>query len=309
MFEWSDARYFLAIARAKSLSEAGRQLRVDQSTVGRRLRALEEALGVPLFDRTPDGYALTPAGERLVQHAERIEDEAFALEREASGREARLTGTVRITGPDALTARMVAPILCELHRRTPGIDFEVVAENRTLSLTKREADMAVRTFRPTEASIVARRVCGLGSALYASNAYLAKHGRPKGDDYGAHAFIGVDEPTWAEAKWLRRAAPNARVVLKTASTPTQLTATLEGIAIGILPCYIADAEPGLVRLSADPVIMREVWIAFHRDLQHATRIRACADLLAEGLTARAAQLEGVPRGRAPRPRPSRARVS
>ena len=294
MFEWDDARYFLAIHRTKSLSEAGRRLEVNQSTVGRRLRALEEALGgATLFVRTPDGYVLAPAGERLLPRAERIEEAAFAFEREASGRQAALTGTVRVTGPDAFSARVLVPLLAELCAKMPGLDVELVAENRTLSITKREADMAVRTLRPKEPSLVTRRLAELGSALYASEAYLARAGDPRTRaDLSGDAFVGVDDAAWSEGIWLKRTYPTARVVMKTNSTPAQLAATQAGMGIGILPCYVGDTEPGLVRVSKERVIVRHVWLALHQDLQHAGRIRACADHLTDGILAMSATLAG-----------------
>jgi DNA-binding transcriptional LysR family regulator len=291
VFTWDDARCFLAVQRTRSLSEAGRRLGINQSTVGRRLRALEEALGAVLFVRTPDGYALAPAGERLVPHAERIEDAALAFEREASGRQTALTGTVRITGPDAFSAQILAPLIGELQARAPGIDVELLAENRTLSITKREADIAVRTFRPREPALVTRRLCELASMLYASKEYLAAH--PAKGDLGAHTFVSVDDATWAEGVWLHRTWPSARVAFKTNSTPTQLAATAAGIGIGILPCYLADAEPRLVRVGQERVVVRHVWIALHRDLQHAGRIRACADHLAGGIVAQAPRFAGT----------------
>src|SRR5262245_3124441 len=122
MFSWDDARILLAVHRTRSLSAAGRQLGVNQSTVGRRLRALDESLSVRAFLHTPDGYVLSPAGERLLAPAMRMEEDALALAREASGAEARLTGTVRVTGPDTLSARVLAPLLAALHTRLPGID-------------------------------------------------------------------------------------------------------------------------------------------------------------------------------------------
>jgi DNA-binding transcriptional LysR family regulator len=294
MFEWDDARYFLAIHRTKTLSEAGRRLEVNQSTVGRRLRALEEALGTTLFARTPDGYVLAPAGERLLPRAERIEEAAYAFEREASGRQAALSGTVRVTGPDAFSARVLVPLLAELCAKMPGLDVELVAENRTLSITKREADMAVRTLRPKEPSLVTRRLAELGSSLYASEAYLARRGDPRtrGGDLSGDAFVGVDDAAWSEGLWLKRAYPNARVVMKTNSTPAQLAATHAGMGIGILPCYIGDTEPGLVRVTDERVVVRHVWLALHQDLQHAGRIRACADHLTDGIVAQSAVLAG-----------------
>jgi DNA-binding transcriptional LysR family regulator len=291
MFEWDDARYFLAVHRTGSLTAAGRQLGVNQSTVSRRMHALEEALGARLFLQTPDGYFLSPAGERLLPRAARMEDEALALEREATGQEARLTGPVRVTGADAFSARVLAPLLADFHARTPGIDVELIADTRTLSLTKREADLAVRTARPKEPSLVLRRICGLASAGYASTAYgkVVKAG-----DLSSHPFLSAEDPTWSENLWLARVAPGARVVFKSNSTEAQLAATRKGIGIGILPCYVGDAEQGLVRvLGPHVVVTRDLWLVMHRDLQHSARIRACADFLAEAIAARAPEFEGV----------------
>ncbi len=314
MFTWDDARYLLAIHRTRSLSSAGRRLGVNQSTVSRRLRALEDALGIRLFLQTPDGFLLSPAGERLLAHATRMEDEAIALEREASGEEARLTGTVRVTGPDALGARVVAPLLAALSERLPDVDFELVAENRTLSLTRREADMAVRTIRPREPHVVARKICPIASAVYASASYLQRHGQPRDGDWTSHRFISADEAMWAENLWLARTAPAARVVLKTNSTIAQLAATVAGMGLGILPCYLGDVEPGLVRIPAsEPAVVRDIWLVIHRDLAHSPRIRACADHLVGAIGKKARDFAGrfairadAAAGGKPRPRERRA---
>jgi DNA-binding transcriptional LysR family regulator len=293
MFDWNDARYFLAVHRTKTLSAAARQLGVNQSTVSRRLRALEDALGARLFVQTRDGYFASDAGERLLARAARVEDEALALEREASGQEARLTGPVRITGADAFSPRVLAPLIVELHARVPGLDFELIADTRTLSLTKREADMAVRTARPKEPSLVIRRLCGFASSLYASRAYVAAHGKATMADLAKHAFTAPDDATWAESLWLARHAPGARVVLKTNSTEAQLAATKAGAAIGFLSCYIGDPEPDLVRLvPPEKAVMRDLWLVVHKDLQHSARVRACADFIAGAIAARAAMFEG-----------------
>ena len=247
MFEWGDARILLAVHREGSLSAAGRLLGLNQSTIGRRLRALEEALGMKAFVQTPGGLALSPGGERLLEHAARMEDEAFALERDASGADAGLAGTVRVTGPDAVSARVLAPVLSEMHARLPGIDVELVADNRTLSLSKREADMAVRTSRPREAASVMRRLCGFASAVYASKEYLARHGKPGERELARHPFISVDDASWLETRWLEKNAPGARVLFRTNSTLAQIVPTVAGLGLGILPCYVGDAEPALER--------------------------------------------------------------
>jgi DNA-binding transcriptional LysR family regulator len=293
MFEWDDARFLLAVHRNCSLSAAARCLGVNQSTVGRRLRALDEALGIRAFVQTSDGFVLSPAGERLLAHATRMEDEAIALERQASGAAVGLTGTVRVTSADALSARIVAPLLAELHGRAPGLDLELIADTRTYSLSKREADVAVRTMRPREAQVVMRRICGFASSVYASKAYVEEHGRPREADLAKHPFIGVEDTSWNEARWLQKAAPGARVLLKTNSTLAQLAATLAGIGLGILPCYIGDPEPELVRLVApDRGVVRELLVVCHKDLRHTPRIRICTDFLVDGLTCQADLFEG-----------------
>jgi DNA-binding transcriptional LysR family regulator len=293
MFTWDDARVMLAVQRTGSLSAAGRELGVNQSTVGRRLHALDEALGVKVFLQTAEGYLLSPAGERLLSHARKMEDDAFALERAASGADAGLTGPVCVTGPDALSARVLAPLLVELHGKLPRVDFELLADNRTLSLSRREADMAVRTARPREASVVMRRLCGFASAVYASRGYVERCGLPRERDLGRHPFVGVEDAAWEENRWLARVAPKARVVFKTNSTLSQLGPTLQGLGLGLLPCYVADPEPELVRVvPPERCVMRELWLVLHKDLQYTPRVRACADFLFASLTARAAAFEG-----------------
>jgi DNA-binding transcriptional LysR family regulator len=293
MFAWDDARFLLAVHRNASLSAAARQLGVNQSTVGRRLRALEESLKVRVFLQTPTGFVLSPAGERLLAHATRMEDEALALERAAQGEDARMTGTIRITSADALSALVVARLLVDLHERMPGVDFELIADTRTFSLSKREADLAIRTARPQEARVVMRRVCGFVSSVYASQRYVEQHGLPCQSELAAHPFVGVDDASWREAQWLEQAAPGARVVLKTNSTLAQLAATRAGMGLGIMPCYVGDPEPALVRVVApEKGVVRDLLVVFHRDLQQTPRIRACADFMVKALAAQAAAFEG-----------------
>jgi DNA-binding transcriptional LysR family regulator len=295
MIAWDDARFLLAIHRAGSLSEAGRKLRVNQSTASRRLTALEESLGTRVFVRTRDGYVLTPAGERILPHAERMEEEADSIGRVIRGQEARLTGTVRITGPDALTAVILVPLVAEMHARYPDIQFELVADNRNLSLTKREADLAVRVGRPVESQLLGRRLTDFANAPYASQEYIAARGKPRAPDFAGHDFIGYDESLGGapEGLWLAARARTGRTLLRSPSTPVQHAAVLAGMGVGLLPCYLADGQPTLVRLGSDSdKVMRSVWLIVHRDLQRAAHIRACSELLAQGLVARADQLVG-----------------
>jgi DNA-binding transcriptional LysR family regulator len=297
MFGWDDARFFLEIHRTGSLSAAGRKLRVNQSTVGRRLVALELALGARLFDRTPDGYLPTPAGEALLPRAERMEEEALAAARDVAGGEARLAGTVRLTSPEAFGSRFLTTRLADFHRRYPDITLELVADNRALSLSRREADVALRLSRPTQPLLVTRQVAEVGVTLYASEGYLASRGRPRLADLSGHDLIGFDETFQpeAEVRWLAQHARGMRVVFKSNSQQAQLAAAEAGMGLALLSCYLADPVPGLVRvIPASKGVVRGLWLVLHRDLRHTVRVRALAEFLVEALHRERARLRGEP---------------
>jgi len=296
MFEWDDARHFLAVHRKGSLSAAAKQLGVNQSTVGRRLLTLEERLGAKLFFRTRDGYRIAPAGERLLPHAERMEDEATAITREIAGQETTLTGNVCVTAGDLVGPLVIAPLLVALHAKYPDIDLELDTDNSLRSLSKREADIAVRIGNVAEHGVAARKVCEFGSAAYASKSYLASRGRPRGDDWSGHDFIGFSETRHImEARWIEEHAVKGRVVFRGKGTLPQLVMARAGVGIAALPCYAGDAEPDLVRLTPLSQIMRaSMWLVVHEDMRHAARIRACVEFLADGLRAQGKRLVGRP---------------
>ena len=292
VMQWDDARYVLAVHRELSLSKAGRKLGVNQSTVGRRLEAIEETLHARLFLRTREGYVLTPEGEALIPHAERMEDEAHAIQREIGGREARIAGTVRITGPDPFSAKVLIPLLARLHDRYPDIDIELVADNRTLSLTKREADIAVRIGLRAEPQLIVRKIASMSFGVYGSSSYFTARGYPKPPNFEGHDFI-ADEPMVgsSDPTWLAYRSRTTRTVFRSQSTLACLEATVAGIGIALLPCYLADAQPNLVRIGQatppSPVVL-----LLHRDLRHAVRIKACCDVLVAGIRAQADLLAG-----------------
>ena len=172
MLDWDDLRFFLAVARHGSLSAAAKDLRVAQSTVGRRLASLEASLGVRLLNRTPDGYVLTLAGEDVREKAERLEAEARSLERNVGGRDTRLAGLVRITCTETVASHIVAPCFAALHLQHPDILIEVIPDPRDLSLAMREAEISVRLSRPDQHDLVVRRIGNLAFGLYASPRYL-----------------------------------------------------------------------------------------------------------------------------------------
>lgn len=280
--DWDDVRSFLAIARARSLSGAARDLGVRQSTMSRRLDALEAKAGARLLQRTPSGYELTALGEAVLGNAERMEAEAMAVDRIVQGRDVELTGVVRVTTVEFVSDMLMPEVVRRLHARYPGITVDVLSDPRSFNLSRREADLAIRMVRFEGNQMVSRRIATVTSALYASADYLARHDvAAPGCD---HAIVTVleDQLHLPEARWLEAQFPGARAALRSNSRSTQLAAVAAGLGIACLPCMMADAMPGVVRLDrADTPPPREVWLGVHADLRHMPRIRAVIDALDE----------------------------
>lgn len=289
MIVWDDLRILLALHRGRTLAAAGRALGVDATTVGRRLAALEEALGARLFDRTPEGLEPTEAGRRAAALAERTDEGVTALEREVGGFDARVEGSVRLTTGDGLLAGVLIPALPALLARHPGLRLELLAGTRAYDLTRREADIAVRLFRPREPALVAMRLTPIPYGLYAAPAYLARRGSPaRASELAAHDLLGFDaslERT-PEMRWLLARAPEARFVVRCSTTPALLAACRAGLGIVACATRIADAEPGIARvLPRAKLPTREAWAVYHPDLRGSARIAAVLEWLAEVLRA------------------------
>ncbi|HVV51826.1 MAG TPA: LysR family transcriptional regulator [Polyangia bacterium] len=294
MFDWDDARVFLALARRGSLSAAGRLLKVQQTTVGRRLAALEAALDARLFERTSAGYLLTEPGEALLAHAERIEEEALSAERALLRREGRIAGTVRITAPQAFGNGFLVPLLARLRDEQPGVVVELVADNAFLNLTKRDADVALRLSRPKQRLLVARRLGEVATGLYAARDYLRRRGRPGRSGLTGHDYVDYDETFLQKdaMAWLRRRTRGARCVLRVNGTPGIAAALGAGMGVGPLPCWLGDATPGLERVLAAEGYVQELWLVVHRDLRQVARIRAVAGLVTAAIERAHARLLG-----------------
>ncbi|MES2493247.1 MAG: LysR family transcriptional regulator [Pseudomonadota bacterium] len=278
--DWDDLRTFLAIARHGTLSAAAHALGVTQPTMGRRLTAMEARTGARLLQRLPSGYALTPLGETVLGNAERAEAEVLAAERTISGNDVTLEGLVRLTTVDTLAARIVTPALVALQAKHPGIVVELVPDMRSLSLSKREADIALRMTRFEGHEVAARRVGALAMGLYASSDRAARSGA------GQVRLVTVldDQSHLPEAKWLRDAFPNAVISFRSNSREVQIHATLAGAGVAALARYRADGEPGLVRLFPDkPDLVRDIWMGIHVDMRHMPRVRAVTDAVVETL--------------------------
>lgn len=293
--DWNALQFVLALARHQSLDRAAEELGVDPSTVSRRVRALEREIGARVFDRTATGHRLTAVGQRLLEAAERVEADIAAMEREADRADQRLEGLVRIATSDAFGRHKLSGILCSFRVQHPLVDFELLADNRPASLIRREADIAVRFVRPNQAQLASRRIATLGHGLYASQEYLAHHPFDPGEPTRGHALLGYHPSLapMAEARWLEQRAQGARFALRANRVDLLLPAAVNGMGLAVLPCYIADAEPGLVRLLGPrDVVTRELWVVLHRDSRRIGRIRAFVDHFTAEIQAQAAAFEG-----------------
>jgi DNA-binding transcriptional LysR family regulator len=282
--EWDDFKYFLAVARSGSLTGAARALKTSAATVGRRIQTLEERLGARLFDRKQTGYALTESGEAIRLKAEEVEEAVLSVEREAFGRDLRASGKVRVAAAEDIASVVVAPRLLELRHSYPGILLEMVSSWDVVNLTRREADVAIRTVRPTHGDFVIRQVGVWNCALYASKNFAGA--RKLAADM--NAMPDIDVISWTEehrfrgGDWFEKHAPNAPVVFAANSRHIQYAACKAGLGAAILPCLTADRDPDLIRLlSPERVRSLPLWLVVHHDLVRTARVRAVMDFLTE----------------------------
>lgn len=300
MDDWNDFRLVLAIRRAGSLTAAATALGVDHSTVFRKLNALEAKLGARLFERLPGGvYQATAPGERMAVAAEKIEGEALSIGRDLSGQDRRLSGRLVVTSSETLAYSRLTRHLAAFRAAHPGIVVELIIDNRVLSLSRREADVALRPTRPKEGDLWGKRLADVAWALYGSPALIEAEGcAPDGPAaLTAHPVIAWEETASgvAAAAWLVRYAPPDNLVYRTNSLVNQLVAARQGIGLALLPCYLGDAEPGVVRATPEPLsdVAGELWIVTHADLKATARVRAFFDIVGAGLARENDVFEGA----------------
>lgn len=280
---WDDVRIFLAVARAGGFVAAARRLGIDHTTVARRLSALETATGAVLLHRSPRGSKLTDAGLTLLEHAERMEAEAVAAAEQLGSAEQKLSGVVRLATPEAFGSWLVAPAMKALHDRHPGINLELAPEARAVSLSKREADIAVTLARPPRGRLFAQKLTDYRLGLYASRAYLT--GAPPIEtleDLRAHPLVWyIDEMIdFPELRFLDQVLTGLRPAFRSSSITAQQTAVSSGLGIGILHRFAAEQDSRLVRLLPEQInVERSYWLVLHADQRHLPRIRAVVEFL------------------------------
>lgn len=289
-FDWNQARAFLATAQAGSLSAAARLLGQTQPTLGRQIAALEERLGVQLFDRVGRGLVLTRAGRDLMVHVRTMEEAATRFSLAASGRSEEIAGEVSITASDTVATYTLPPILARLARTAPEIRIHLIASNDLQDLTRREADIAIRHVRPTQGDLTARLVSENTARLYATPGYLARIGRPESlADLSRASFIAMGPGgEFARQLGLRGIPVEAtQVTHATESGLAYWALVREGLGIGVMSDEIAARTPGIEAVLPElAVVQVPVWLVTHRELHSSRRIRLVFDTLAEALSAR-----------------------
>jgi DNA-binding transcriptional LysR family regulator len=287
--DWNDLRYFLAVARSGSTLAAGRTLGVSQTTVARRLAALEAALSLTLFERRQAGYAATPAGLALVAQAEAVEAAAASFADAAGAQSRETSGSVCLTATEFYAITILPPILRDLHDAHPGLRIELDTSDVPRDLAAGEADVALRGGHlPADSGLVGRRIAPDPWTLYCSRDYAAAHARPRtAADLRRHPIVGGGgDKIWpAYRAWLRRHRLEEAVAIHHSSAGGLLAAVRAGAGVAVLPSFLADRDPDLVRC-LDPIAgdTSELWLLTHERLRHTPRIRAVMDFLGDRLT-------------------------
>lgn len=289
--QWDDLRIILSIAREGSLAGAARDLGVNHSTVFRRLNTFEENLGVRLFDRLPSGYALTVAGEEMRASAEMVEREIDRLDRRITGQDLRLHGSLVVTTTDTLAIGVLGPHIAKFKHMYPDIDLDMVLDNQHVSLSKRQADVAIRpTLTPPE-TLVGRKICDIAFAPYRAKTLAALHSQ----DLALMPWITVDDSLahLASDKWFRNKLPHALITMRSNSLQGVMMAAEAEIGAAILPCFMGDRSVLLNRVG-DPIDGggSALWLLTHEDLRHTARVRAFLDFMADALRGDIDLLEG-----------------
>lgn len=275
--EWNDVRIFLAIARCGTLGAAARQVGQTQPTMGRRLRALEEAVGHELFQRTRDGFVATDEGAAMLAHAERMEEEALGIARALAGKDAQLTGVLRVSSSDWFGIHVLTPVFARFLAQHRGVSVELVTDSRRYNLARRETDLAFRITPFEESDVIQRKLMHMDYALYGRMDLIS----PEPGDGEGFNLISMDSAfgSLPDVEWVKRMLPKARIAFGSNNRGAQARMCAEGGGFAVLPCPLGDTTPELRRIDlGEAPPGRDVWLGYHRDLRRVARLRALLDV-------------------------------
>lgn len=282
---WDDLRVFLTVARQSSLDAASSSLHLDPTTLGRRIRRLETNIGATLFERSRKGHSLTNTGEWLLNEAEEMEQVVLRVEEAISGEIQRISGTVRLSVTEAFGNMVIAPAVIDLVNKFPALKLELVANSGFLSVSKREADMAVMLSRPTRGRLKVSKLTDYNLKLYATQDYLDQHEPVQQvTDLHNHTLIGyVDDLIYSpRLRYYDEVASGLTPELTSSSLLAQKQLACAGCGIAMLPKFVGDQESSLTRvLDSDVTVTRTFWLAVHEDIVDHARIRTVIDFLTE----------------------------
>ena len=295
--DWDDIRVFLAVARAESLSAAGRGLKVEPATVGRRVSKLEDSFGAPLFAKSPQGYALTDAGQRLVPHAEAVEQAMAGALEEVQGVGSGVSGQIRIGAPDGCANFLLPQVCAEICAANPELDVQIVALPRVLNLSKREVDMAIGVSPPTAGRLMVQKITDYRLSLAAARSYLKNHPSIEApEDLAGHRMIGYipDMIFDKELDYLGDLGVE-RVALASNSASVQFQWVRQGMGLGMVHDFAIPAARGVRRVLASHIsLTRSFYLIRHADDRRLERLNRFAESLVAGMRAEVSRLEGNP---------------
>ncbi|WP_394822424.1 LysR family transcriptional regulator [Pendulispora albinea] len=306
--DWNDFQFVLRVAEKGSLAAGARAMGVNHTTALRRVHAFERQLGVRLFERLAQGYVLTGPGEEFVRTARAMDELAAQAERRILGHDLQLTGTVRVTTTDSLASSILPRHLEAFRAKHPEVHLELTTSNAVLSLTRRDADVAIRPMAKPSENLVGRRISDVAFAVYAAAALLEHAPDRAARELGAHRegaaarelgkyrWIAPDESlsNTTVHRWMARKIPNESVVLHADSFVAMRAACAAGIGVAALPCYLGDLEPRIRRVQGPiPSLASELWVLTHEDLRTATRIRAFSEFIGDALAGERELIQGA----------------
>ncbi len=288
-FDWNRARAFLVTAEEGSLSAAARALGLAQPTLSRQVEALQQELGVVLFERFGRGLELTPAGVSLLEHVRVMGNGAMGLSIAAQGQNDDVAGPVTISASDAYAGLWLPPVLRKLRQQEPGLSIRVLAENNASDLMRREADIAIRNFRPKEAELIAKRIAETGAAFYASDAYVAEHGliETAADWENANLILPGHSAEFLKALQAMGLPVTARSVAYECSSYLAMWEMVrQGLGVGVLDRRLGDRQGGVARVTQENIDLPfPVWLVAHREILTNKRLRLVFDFLTQELKA------------------------